>query len=846
MLFFLFVPFVSAFFANYVVNISSASFVLDSLESTTTPFSISLDPKYIPYFDYAVGGARYKISRYHDCSQYDDDYNCMDKVDLCPYISLEPKNEEPTEIGFSQSADDYYIKALGEINGATDVSDAWEVKITSPCFEGECPADYDSAINGEPLSPSLKGQTFTCNLSVNSVDPPVFVKKIINQNIAYAVIQNKISISTVLTGKYTPPGPPPCTVDCFSNILFLPGLEASRLYMQKNVLGITVEDQLWEPNANSDVEDLYLDSNGVSINNVYTKDIIGTTNVAPKPLAEDIYKNLILKLNGLVSLWKINNWEAYAYDWRKGVDDIGQNGTSYEKDQIFTLIGTLQSLANSSKTGRVTIIAHSNGGLLAKYLIKKLVDDNNAVLNKIDRLILVASPQLGTPDGLFAILHGYDQKLPYRLMSEVTARQLAKNMPSAYGLLPSKKYFDQTGISPLAFFASTSAQKYQTNYGSDINNYQEEKNFVLGQEGRTEPAVSDLISPIKGNSALLNQAEILHDSIDNMVIPSSIKVIQIAGWGKSTITGMTYTDSDIQPITSIRGDKTVFMPSALYGQGTKYWLDLSDSTLDHKNILEDPQLLDFIESVIKQEPLSFPKISYSEPLQIGNRLHLSAHSPVTLGATDTLGNFTGKVCDENNNCYIQENIPGSTYQEFGEGKYVTLAEDKLQKVTMQGTDIGTFTFNFEKVAPDQTSQTQYFIDIPVTTQTQAEITVNSAGAPQLALDVTGDGKTDITITPNDAFDPISYLQIMKVTIDSLGVTQAKKNAFDRRVDNIIKSIQKGKVNKALLKADKFKTVLENKLAKSDPNKPKPKRLSKTDAQLLLDILNKLLDNLETK
>ena len=56
-------------------------------------------------------------------------------------------------------------------------------------------------------------------------------------------------------------------------------------------------------------------------------------------------------------------------------------------------------------------------------------------------------------------------------------------------------------------------------------------------------------------------------------------------------------------------------------------------------------------------------------------------------------------------------------------------------------------------------------------------------------------------------------------------------------------IGEGKVDKAKLKADRFKTVLENKLSKPDPKKPKPKKLSKTDAQLILDMLNQLLDNL---
>jgi len=84
---------------------------------------------------------------------------------------------------------------------------------------------------------------------------------------------------------------------------------------------------------------------------------------------------------------------------------------------------------------------------------------------------------------------------------------------------------------------------------------------------------------------------------------------------------------------------------------------------------------------------------------------------------------------------------------------------------------------------------------------------------------------------------------MKATINSLELSQARLKAFNTRVDNIIKAIQKGKIDKAKLKAEKFKSVLEKKLAKPDPKRPNPKKLSKTEAQLLLDMLNKLLDNL---
>jgi len=602
-----------------------------------------------------------------------------------------------------------------------------------------------------------------------------------------------------------------------------------------------------------------MDQNGVSLKSgIYTRDVIDES------IIFNIYKNLIKTLDQLVATTspnKIKEWKAYAYDWRKGVDDIAQNGTEYENRQIVSLVETLQNLVNSSNTGEVTIIAHSNGGLLAKILIKKLEDmkstGQNNLIDKIDNLILIASPQIGTPEGLFAILHGYDQKLPGKLMSETQARQLAQNMPSAYGLLPSKKYFEQTGIIYPATFTTTANQQYINTYGVDINTNDEQKDFILGKEGRPVPLVDDLISPVIGNSLLLEQSESLHDTIDNMIIPSSIKVIEIAGWGKATIAGMKYTGNDLEPLYTYNGDKTVVSQSALYGQGDKYWLDLSRSKLEHKDITEDPDLLAFIQNIIENSTTT-TKIQTTQPIQTTNRLHLSVHSPITIGVTDTSGNFTGKICDVSDGCYIQEDILGSTYNEFGEGKYVTLAEGDFQKVNMQGTGIGTFTFNFEKVMLDGTIQIQTFKDIPVTTETKAEMIINqSTQTPQVTLDVTGDGTTDFIIQPKADFDPILFLQILRKTIDSFDVNKGQKEKLYSRIDDTIKAIQKGKINKAKLKIEQFRKALaihpqesekdrrerERKNEREYREKEKSKWLTSTDTQLLITMLNQLLDNL---
>jgi len=206
-------------------------------------------------------------------------------------------------------------------------------------------------------------------------------------------------------------------VECCSSVLFLPGIEASRLYKQKTILDLPVEDQLWEPNGNSDVEDLYLNTDGTSKNfNIYTRDIIQESNTPiPTGLAgQNIYKSFVNMLSDLIDDFKITDYKLFAYDWRQSVEDIVNNDTKYQDENV-SLVDTLQSLVDSSKSGKVTIVAHSNGGLLAKALLQKLQDDKNAgknnLIDKVDVLILVAVPEIGTAKAVPAILHGYDLKI---------------------------------------------------------------------------------------------------------------------------------------------------------------------------------------------------------------------------------------------------------------------------------------------------------------------------------------------------------------------------------------------------------------------------------------------------
>jgi hypothetical protein len=271
-----------------------------------------------------------------------------------------------------------------------------------------------------------------------------------------------------------------CTENCNSNVLFLPGLQASRLYRHYPNCLNNCERMLWTPDGGPYFEDLFLTASGTSAwGDIYTRDVLD------EAVGFNVYKSFLSDLED----WKnnersFNDYAAIPYDWRLSLDALigggykNADGTlSYLKATSTPyIIQELERLAADSRTGKVTIIAHSNGGLVAKALMIRLEELGKADL--VDNIVLVASPQTGTPQALGAILHGYNQALPTEwfplMITKAQARTMAQNMPGAYHLLPSEQYFRDVQT-PVASFANSSPllSDAYAQYGSLLNSWTE-------------------------------------------------------------------------------------------------------------------------------------------------------------------------------------------------------------------------------------------------------------------------------------------------------------------------------------------------------------------------------------
>lgn len=684
----------------------------------------------------------------------------------------------------------------------------------------------------------------------------------------------------------TLPGAKP---ECCSNIVFIPGLQASRLYSK----GTFFENQLWEPNRNADIEKLFLNANGESINTgIYTNDIIKRTNVGMGAFDQNIYKKFSDTLDSLVSQKKINGWEALPYDWRFDLNKIVTEDVKMADEKTLNFINEIIKNASSSETGKVTLVTHSNGGLVVKVLINELKAQGKEGL--IDKVIMVAAPQLGTPSAIVGMLHGDGQEVGLGFYaSQATARTLGENMMGAYNLLPEDAYFSEVTDPVIKFDASVDKVNYpdkipasfRTKYGNSINSITKLQDYLLGKDGRTEPSNSDTATPNVLKSGLLSQAKANHTIIDSWTPPENIKIIQLAGWGVKTVSGVEYFGYDTcalgiepcvsvvgldrRPIVTEDGDNTVVSPSATAMNGAeKYYLNMKelnkyfkDFNLVHSNIFEATSTIQFItNSVLKENTDISSYITTNKPTTTSKTLELSLHSPVSINIYDTDGNHTGIVDNPNPNSDLQiveENIPGSKYMNFGEGKYVLLDEGEQYSIKLQGLDFGTFTLetNISQNGVDLSTST--FLDIPTSPNMIGEVVIStssSSTSPIVKIDANGDGVNDFNVSVSGDFDPILYLQILKKTVETLSASKKTKDAIIKKIDSIIKSLEKNKTKVAIQKIKIFSKELTKQSIKKQNSEEKKhekeknwknvkQKISSSDAEILLAMLNKLLDNI---
>ena len=602
------------------------------------------------------------------------------------------------------------------------------------------------------------------------------------------LISNNVNYGEWLTEEpATSTNPAPCLAHCYSNVLFLPGIMGSRLYDSTG-------NVRWLPEDDVEADYVRMNSDGTSaLPDITTKDALDTADFQQG--YTDIYKSFLAEMKTWEEDYHITATTT-PYDWRLDYNTVVTKGRKLPNGRISYLVSpeaghdpyileTLKQLAATSKTGKVTIIGHSQGGLIAKALMQQIGATETAAL--IDNIILVATPQLGTPKAVGGLLNGFKMGI-IGAVSDEKVRDLGQHTPSAFSLLPSANYFTYVD-DPVVTISSSTLSTWSTAYGDIIHDQQNMFNFMSDASHlRAKPAYADLKNPEIVSTTFLENARTTHNSLDAWTPPEGLQLTTIAGWGMETLSGIEYkTTPDcvrtgeviiqgtrnvycaeyqpkltLEPKHVIDGDGTVVEPSALWANGansTRYWVNLDEYnffnpaetgfgvfSLAHANIFEVPQLRNLLENILVETIAPHDYISTTAPASTGNaeRLHFILHSPLTLGFTDTLGNYTGSTATS-----TVFNIPDVHYERYGEVQWLSIPKELAGQLVLHGTGSGSFTLDAEEVSGNDTLSLTSFEGVPSSTSTIVTMDITPAVSPTasstLVVDYDGDSITDFTL-----------------------------------------------------------------------------------------------------
>lgn len=577
-------------------------------------------------------------------------------------------------------------------------------------------------------------------------------------------------ISAVLTFTVTDVPEEPTGI---SNILFIPGIQASRLYTKVD----GNEERLWEPGGNSDVEKLQMTETGESITDIYTRDVVDEKGGVA--VGGDVYKGFLQHLIALDGPSGGPLVTTFPYDWRYDVFDIVENGTKTEDGNMARPTDVIATSASLSPTGKVTLIAHSNGGLLAKAIVLKLEEEGKTGL--VDKVIFIASPHTGTPKGLAALLHGFDQELISGLLADdEVVRGVMKNMPGVYGLLPSEEYFTSLTEPMISFDDSNTTAIYRNSYGFAVSNMGEYVDFLKGVEGRED--AGDQINKIGvANDAMLESAFVHHrEQLDSWSAPVGVEVFNIVGTGlptpKSieyrefkdlpcTIYGCTLTPK-LEPVLHFTryGDKTVVSKSAeKVSGGTSLFFDIKtlneedieSSDYEHVNITESETTQTIVDHILhgsSTDGINF--VSNTEPVFVDDFDIHTIHSPARIYVRDSNGNITGRT-DEGGEW--QTGIPESDYLEVGGVKYVLVPSMGAYTVTVEGEGAGVYTHMLTTLT-NETEAVRHSFTASITPTSVIEYTKTDGTISTISIDENGDGSVDknMTLTGEIIKEEITY------------------------------------------------------------------------------------------
>lgn len=457
----------------------------------------------------------------------------------------------------------------------------------------------------------------------------------------------------------------------------------------------------------------------------------------------------------------------YGYDWRLDLSRIADASSSDDD-----LDGFIDQVLASTGAQKVNIVAHSLGGLLARRYVTS--DSDHA--NKVEQIISLGTPYLGAPKTLRVLRWG-DTGVPGWVWGAIgtyppKVREISRNSPSVYQILPTANYFLVNGGGYYSFNGHLKTWlETQSLIRQDHNN------------GLAQAAV-DFHNEAMDNwgNVPLNVAYRLIVGSGKQDTPGVLRERTLFDWrGFQIVTwDMLNTNGDgTVPLVSasLRGNERDFSGNAptWYAQG-----------LDHLQLVKESYVIDFVGAILATPP-GRVQTEFAAPIRSavygswepaifngdkGQFLPRSQNNPtppvppqmslapfevngaqaVIIGNAnvhlyDSLGNHTGPI----EQGLYETSVPGSDYIRLNDTTFIAFPSAGSMRIEIEslGTQqVDVKVRRMRGVEGNLIQRTVSYAGAPLGSQGNAEMLYdpgNSGTAPSLAIDQNGDGTVDVVM-----------------------------------------------------------------------------------------------------
>lgn len=467
-------------------------------------------------------------------------------------------------------------------------------------------------------------------------------------------------------------------------ILFIPGIKGSELWEGDN--------KRWFP---KNKEDFY----SSAINNpLEARRPIDFVNAFGYP--KIIYQYILDK-------YPKEKFDFYAYDWRKPLEH-----------NVGGLIKTIQEYAQTGH--EVYLLAHSMGGMLAKLAILEL--EKLELSSLVSKLISIGTPWRGSPDAFKCLSYGepgiYSSLFQFaELFDDEKTRDLARQLPAVYQLLPSEEYYNHDKENNEGKFIAPNSDNQYMSYTEALGKVQSFYIAVNEITQKDEDVYNVYMKPIQLAMLKPLPSNISHDCLIGCNYPTLYQMpLENLEKRKAFKRECVFKDGDgVVPLYSA---KPPHKANIYYVSG------------QHTDLLTLNPVLDFIDWCLKDKSADLPEFIYESP--IDNLFKRSILAQVMCPVDTTIldengyyitGTFDPSVPGVSELAYSKE----TSFFHIGESKYVFMKDTNQEdfKLKINSYDSGVADISVKVFDEDENAIEYSFDPLPVNNKVAAEVIITT-------------------------------------------------------------------------------------------------------------------------